>query len=229
MPTRGERDFARLPRLAAWLYDWLLRIPPAEEQAKEIALVIASRVPSGRLLDVGTGPGRLLLEIHKCNPGLLLFGLDISAAMIRRAESNLRSINVDLRQGNINNAPYESNYFDAITSVGSLYLWDQPVRCIDEIFRILKGGSSAYLYESYRDYDPDQFSEALSANVRAIDPIRRRLSPVALRKQLRMTYRSGEYAQILDRSKFAATYTVDRATLARLPVWLRITLTKPLQ
>ena len=227
MASRGEADFARLPGIAAWIYDWLLRIPPAEAQTREIARDLASRVDAGRVLDIGTGPGRLLAELHRLNGTLELFGLDISAAMVRRARGNLQGVAADLRQGNIRATDYEDGFFDAIVSVGSFYIWDQPAESVDEVYRILKPGRSACLFESYRDCDVRQFQRTLAANLATVDPVRRPISRLALTKQLRMTYSTGEYARIFDCTRFAGSYTLTRVTLANLPVWLRITLTKP--
>lgn len=226
MTSRGEKDFARFPRFAAWLYDWLLRTTPAETQTVEIARDLASRVDGGRLLDIGTGPGWLLLEVHKLNPRFELYGLDVSAEMVQRAKNNLKGVNVELRHGSIRSTGYKNDFFDLITSTGSFYLWDQPMECVDEIHRILKVGRSACLFESYRDHDTQEFRRALVANLAKVDSIRRPLCRFALKKQLRMTYRTEEFARILDRSKFANNYALTKVKLAGLPIWLRITLNK---
>jgi ubiquinone/menaquinone biosynthesis C-methylase UbiE len=60
------------------------------------------------VLDVGTGHGRLLLELHLQNKAFELFGLDVSASMLRRARINLKGVDVDLRGGSIRNTGYES-------------------------------------------------------------------------------------------------------------------------
>lgn len=226
MASRGERDFAHLPGFAAWLYEWLLQSTPAEAQTAEIARDLASRLGSGRVLDIGTGPGMLLLALHKLNSAFELFGLDISAAMVRRAGRNLKGVDADLRQGSIRKTDYDSDFFDAITCVGSFYLWDEPVACADEIYRILKPGRAAYLYESYRDYDPQEFERAFAANLIRVSPWKRPISRSAFRKQLRMTYRTDEYARIFDSTRFAGSYELTKVKLAGLPVWLRITLKK---
>jgi len=125
------------------------------------------------------GPGRLLLEIHRLSPNLELYGLDVSASMVERARKNLHGIRVDLRQGTIRHTAYESNFFAIVACVGSFYLWDHPEESADEIFRILKEGQSAYLFEVYRDLNQDEFHRALQHSLCQLDPVRS--SPQSLR------------------------------------------------
>ena len=74
MGSRGENSFAHFPRFGAKLYDDSMKTKIIELHTKEIAEDLVSRTTSGRMLVVGTGPGRLVQEIHKLNPGLKLFG-----------------------------------------------------------------------------------------------------------------------------------------------------------
>ncbi|MBI4674188.1 MAG: class I SAM-dependent methyltransferase [Chloroflexi bacterium] len=224
--SRGEQNFVKLPRFGASLYDRLTHIRAVETQVKEIAQDLCARVKQGRLLDVGTGPGRVLLEIHKRNPQLELCGLDIADAMVQLAKQNLAGIDVDLRQGNIRRTSYADDAFDLVTCTGSFYLWDYPEECLDEIHRILKKDRSAYLFETHRDYDGDEFRRAMRANLRQENLLQRMLTPIFLEKQLGMTYRTAEVAEIIKRTKFADSFTLEEITLASMPVWLRITLTK---
>jgi len=45
---------------------------------KSIAEEVSQRVPSGRVLDAGTGPGYLPIEICRRNTSLEITGIDIS-------------------------------------------------------------------------------------------------------------------------------------------------------
>ena len=92
MKTRGERYFVGLPRLGAWLYDRFLYAEPIQDRIAEIAHDPMTGTERGKLLDVGTGPGRLLAEINRLNPDFALLGLDISAAMIKVARKILLNI-----------------------------------------------------------------------------------------------------------------------------------------
>lgn len=177
MSNRGEGSFVNLPRFGARLYDILTRTKAIQAQFREITPYLVSQISHGRLLDVGTGPGWLLLEIYRLNPEIELFGLDISDSMVQLAKKNLSGIRADLRQGNIHNTNYESNFFDVITCTGSFYLWDHPEECLEEIHRILRDNQSAYLFETYRDFDNGEFRQTLKANLQKENLLRRLITP----------------------------------------------------
>lgn len=168
----------------------------------------------------------MLAEINQLNSNIDLFGLDISESMVQQAKKNLVDIKVDLRQGNIQHTDYPDDFFDVISCTGSFYLWNSPETCLEEIHRILKHGCSAYLFETYKDYNPDDFTKALRANLQRENRLSKFLVPFFLKKQLRMTYQINEFSEIFERTKFVKSFTVDKITLAGLPIWLRIKLTK---
>ena len=226
MKSRGESHFIHLPRFGAWLYDKFLSVEPIQARISEIAHALAPMTNCGRLLDVGMGPGRLLLEFRRLNPNIELFGLDISASMVEQARKNLVGVRADLRQGTIRHTSYESNSFTIVTCVGSFYLWDYPEESLEEICRILIGRQSAYFFEVYKDVNQDEFHEALQQNLCQLDPVRRLVGPAALRKALRMAYRVEDFVKIINRTSFADSYAIERVKLAGMPMWLRITLTK---
>ena len=226
MKTRGERYFERLPRIGAWLYDKFLNAEPIQTRIEEIALDLVSVTKNGKLLDVGTGPGRLLAGINRLNPDLELFGLDISASMIRLAHKNLQNIPVKLQVGSIRQTEYESDFFTTVTSVGSFYQWDYPEESLEEIFRILKIGKSAYLFEVYKDINEIEYRNALNDNLLQLNLVRRLVGPLALRKSLNMSYRSDDFARIIEKTSFARNYTLEKIKLSGLPIWMKIKLNK---
>lgn len=221
-----ESHFLHMPRCAALLYDWFMRMKPTQAQTCEVAQRLVARIDSGRLLDIGTGHGRLLLEVHRLNPRLELFGLDISPAMIEVARQNLKGISVELRPGRAEHTGYAGDFFDLVTCTGSLYLWDYPEEGMEEIFRILKPGRSAYLFEVYKDVDRIAFRSALRTRLRELDPVRRLLGLCALNKALRLAYRADEYAGMVKNASFAHSFAIEKIQLASVPMWLQITLAK---
>lgn len=224
--TRGEVQFSKLPRFAASLYSRLTRTPSLEQQYREIAALLSGQVNSGRLLDVGTGPGSLLLELHRLNPDLQLYGLDISRAMIDLARKNLAGVAADLRLANVCATGYEGDFFDTVICTGSFYLWDRPDEGLEEIYRILKPSHSAHLFEARRDYDRQAYKVALNANLKREGLAMRLFGPLLLAKALRMGYIADEVAEIVGRTRFAGGCRIENLSLVGLPVWMHIQLSK---
>ncbi len=224
---RGEKDFIGLPSIGAALYDYFTDARPNRMTVAEIARDLAEQVPHGRLLDIGPGPGKLLAEVHRINPRIELFGLDISESMIKLAQERLAHCRVVLHQGTIEKSNFPDNYFEVITATGSFYLWERPEACLNEICRILKPGGTAVIFETYRDYDTDALEEVLKENLREENILRRTISPFFLKKQLGMTYSSGEVTDIINNTSFAHSFRIQKIALASTPIWLRIALKKP--
>jgi ubiquinone/menaquinone biosynthesis C-methylase UbiE len=227
MKTRGEKQYINMPTFAARLYDNLTSVKGVNKAFEEIAEFIGSRLKQGKLLDVGTGPGRLLLEINRKNPRLDLSGLDISESMLEVAKQNLSYIkNLDLQIGNIVKTTYPDNFFDCIVSSGSFYNWDKPAEGLNEILRILKSGQTAYIFESNRDYDEKLLDTRLKVNLKGYNFIRRFISKYFMKKQLRMTYSVPEFEGIIKQTAFSKNYRIQQIDLGNLPVWVRIELIK---
>ena len=226
MKSRGETQFLTFPGFAAGLYCRLTRTRPLQQQYHEIAAYLTGQVHSGRLLDVGTGPGWLLLEVHKLNPELRLYGLDISKAMIGLAQKNLVGVRTDLKMANVCATGYEADFFDAVVCTGSFYLWDRPEQGLEEIFRILKSGCSAHLFETNRDYDRNAYRKGLKANLKREGLAMRLFGPLLLAKALPMAYRRDEVETIVGRTSFAGRGRIENVALAGLPIWMHIQLTK---
>lgn len=227
MKTRGEYQYINMPAFGARLYDNLTSIKGVNRGFEEIADFIDNQLEHGRILDIGTGPGRLLYEISKKNPSFNLFGIDISKSMIVVASQNLQNVkNVDLRVGNIVATEYPSDYFDCIVSTGSLYNWDRPVESLNEVFRILKPGKTAYIFESTKDHDKKLLKARLKINLKEYNYVRRSLSKYFLNRQLRMTYTIKEFHEIVRQTEFNNSYNIKQTELGNLPIYLLLDLRK---
>jgi ubiquinone/menaquinone biosynthesis C-methylase UbiE len=227
MKTRGEKQYIKMPAFAARLYDNLTSVKGISKSFEEIADFIGTVMKEGKLLDVGTGPGRLIVEISKKNPGLDLYGLDISASMLAVARKNIRSIKrVDLQVGSIAKTEYADDFFSCIVSTGSFYNWDKPVEGLNEIFRILKPGKTAYIFDTQRDYNRKLLRQRLAENLKDYSFIRKNISGFFLKRQLRMTYSIPELHAIMDQSKFCKSYAIHEVVLGNLPIYVRTELRK---
>jgi ubiquinone/menaquinone biosynthesis C-methylase UbiE len=224
--TRGETQFARIPRLAAWAFDTFMGGENAAFYT-EFARDIATQVCAGRLLDVCSGPGRLLDELAGMLPEVELLGLDLSLAMVRRAQRRLGS-RAAVVCAPVAAIPYADASVDVVVCTASFYQWDAPVVGLNEIHRVLKPGGVALLYETYRDGDSAEIRAALKRKLAGSVSIRERLLPPVLLRHVRMTYTRAELVEVMERSRFAGSWRLDPRLIAELPGWVRVTLTRGL-
>jgi ubiquinone/menaquinone biosynthesis C-methylase UbiE len=117
---------------------------------RRLAADIAGVAPDGgAVLDVGTGPGVLLIELATRRPDLRLAGVDLSADMIAAATRNLEPFGdrVTARVGDVTSLPFPDRSFDLVVSTLSLHHWDDPKAAVPELARILRPGGRAYIYD----------------------------------------------------------------------------------
>lgn len=114
---------------------------------RRIAADLALAAPHGAaVLDVGTGPGVLLVELGRRRPDLRLTGVDLSEDMVAAATKNLHGA-ADVRVADAAELPFETDGFDLVVSTFSLHHWSDPDAAGDELRRVLKPGGSVYVYD----------------------------------------------------------------------------------
>jgi ubiquinone/menaquinone biosynthesis C-methylase UbiE len=219
-------------RFAAKLQDAVSKRREEVGLYKEIAEQLPLR-DTGRLLDVGTGSGLQLKVIRDMRSSLELFGLDVSGAAIDVARENLRGMEVDMREGSIEQTSYADGFFDLVTCHSSMSYWENPVACFDEIHRILKPGGSAVLFEPQKDIDMDTVVETIRAKLADKSRLRRFLAVSMNKYGLRYGRRIGlnlyseaELEELATRSRFGKNNSIERTVLQDLPIFVRITLEK---
>lgn len=144
--NRHRSKAATIDGHASTRYDFMAR-HLIRRVYRRIADDIALAAPhGGNLLDVGTGPGVLLVEIAKRRPDLRLTGVDLSEDMVAVAERNLRGIGT-ARIGDAAELPFEDDSFDMIVSSFSLHHWEYPEAAGIELGRVLRPGCRTYLYD----------------------------------------------------------------------------------
>jgi ubiquinone/menaquinone biosynthesis C-methylase UbiE len=145
--SANVRDFD-LPSAGA--YDALVATALEGFYAR-IAREVAAAHPRGNLLEVGSGPGRLAMRLARENPGITLTGVDISGAMVeraaRRAAGASLSERVRFEVGDVAALPLSDGEFDGVVSTLSLHHWSDPASGLAEIYRVLKPGGEARIYD----------------------------------------------------------------------------------
>jgi SAM-dependent methyltransferase len=143
----------KMPAAAAVFYNWL-----ALRFFRRFYAVIAGEVPlreDGFCLDVGTGPGMLPIEMSRRFPGANIFGIDASEKMVELARKNKEAFalsdNVKFGRMDANELCFPDCSFDMIVSTFSMHHWKAPVRVLNEIYRCLKPGGEAWIYDGCAD------------------------------------------------------------------------------
>jgi ubiquinone/menaquinone biosynthesis C-methylase UbiE len=113
---------------------------------------------------VGTGPARLLIELNRRAPELDLVGVDISPAMVTRAQANLAKHRltgrIEVFVSEAGRYPFPDASFDIAVSTGSIHHWKQPGAELAEMFRVLKPGGRALIYDMVQDPPRDTYRQA---------------------------------------------------------------------
>jgi ubiquinone/menaquinone biosynthesis C-methylase UbiE len=121
---------------------------------RRIADDIADAAPEGGdVLDVGTGPGLLPVEIANRRPDLRITAIDLSADMVAAAGRNLGS-RATVRVGDVAALPFDDHSFDLVVATLTAHHWDDPAGGTAEIARVLRPGGRFYVYDfGFAPYD----------------------------------------------------------------------------
>ncbi len=130
---------------------------------RRIAADINNR--AGNILDIGTGPGRLPIEIAKQIENVKVFGIDLSQDMIKIAKRNADKEGVgdrvEFRVGSAYNTGFEDNSIDLVVSTGTIHHLSKPLTAFNEIYRILRRGGEAWLFDGRKDATRAEFEETV--------------------------------------------------------------------
>lgn len=154
-----------IPAVGARFYNTISGTTMFQRNYDHVAQDILTYCPNGKILDIGTGPARLLIALHRHCPQLQLVGIDVSAPMVEKARDNIGAAGVlneiEVKQAEAKNLPFEDGSFDAVVSTGSIHHWKEPRTCIAETYRVLKGGGHALLYDVVSDTPKDVIAESV--------------------------------------------------------------------
>lgn len=121
----------------------------------EHAWQLVRQWPTGRGLDVGCGPGQILLQLAERLPGWEWIGVDRSPTMIGCAEQRLRqhgkssSARVILLVADGNCLPFADGVFDLVVCNSVLHHLEHPERVLAEMARVLRP-AGAFLLRDLR-------------------------------------------------------------------------------
>ena len=108
-------------------------------------LIHGAGLEAGRVLDLGCGPGQILIMMKQRWPNLHITGLDAGPAMIDKARADASAAGLDityevLRLGpnGETKLPYNDAEFDIVTCNSVLHHLTNPINALDEMARVAK-------------------------------------------------------------------------------------------
>jgi ubiquinone/menaquinone biosynthesis C-methylase UbiE len=186
---------------------------------RKIVNDIVEKMQFGTILDLGSGPGYLSIEIAKRAVELKVYGLDLSRQMVKIARGHAKGVeNVRFEFGNAVALPFKDNSVDFIVSTGSLHHWKKPTKVFDECNRVLKNGKEGWIYDPCPDALKNEGDKA-----------KKRYGFSGYRVLIKITELHGftkeEYESkikaILDQTTFKDNYQMELTD-----IWMKITLKK---
>jgi ubiquinone/menaquinone biosynthesis C-methylase UbiE len=123
--------------------------------ARQIVRFSTPVVAGSTLVDLGTGPGLLSVELCKLVPQVKVIGVDPSAEMLEIARKNAGEAgvsNYEARLGKAERIPMRASSVGVVVSQSSLHEWDDPQEGFSEVFRVLEAGGSLMLKDYSRTW-----------------------------------------------------------------------------
>lgn len=121
---------------------------------RRIVTDVTTAAPAGtiRVLDVGTGPGRVPLAIARAAPQLRIDGIDRSPAMVAAAQRAGTAAGladrVTFEIADVAELQYPDATFDLIISSLSLHHWSDPHAALRELRRVLAPAGQVWIYDA---------------------------------------------------------------------------------
>ena len=120
---------------------------------------------SGTVLDIGTGPGRLPIEIAKQVVNAQVVGIDLSEDMVKIAKGHAEKAGladrVKFKVASAYNTGSEDNSVNLVVSTGMFHHLKEPIRGFNEIYRILRPGGQAWIFDGRKDVTKAEFEETV--------------------------------------------------------------------
>ena len=129
----------------------------------EAAFIHLSLKDDDRVLDIGFGGGYLLGKIISTVTEGFTAGIDVSPVMVEncriRYQEEIKSERVEIQCGRAESLPYLDGTFTKVSSVNSIFYWDDAEKGISEIYRVLDdGGMLVLTYTCKKDLESKGFA-----------------------------------------------------------------------
>lgn len=143
---------------------------------------------SGRVLDIGCGPGQVALLIAETLPATEVVGVDLARTMLEVAERHRAASKVGDRVrfdlGDAKGLPYEDGAFDVVCSNTILHHIPDPQPFLAEAWRVLKPGGALLIRDLFRPRDAAELDRLVTEHAADANPTQRELFRASLHAAL---------------------------------------------
>jgi len=180
---------------------------------RRLAQQVAEMVSAGAtILELAPGPGYLAIELAKLG-NYRIVGLDISATFVEIAQAKAKEagVAIDFRQGNAAHMPLPDGQFDFMVCSAAFKNFAEPLKALDEIFRVLKPGGKALIIDLQADVSLEAIDKYIREDL-AMTGINYLLTKWTFRLMLiKRAYTKDAIRQLVSQSKFKTCKIEDDA------------------
>lgn len=173
------------------------------DEFARLARRIAGQLPHGsNVLEVAPGPGYFSIELAKLGP-YSVTGLDISRTFvdIARKKAAEAGVQVNFRQGNASSLPFANDTFDYLLCRAAFKNFGQPLRALQEMWRVLKPGGRGLIIDLRKDASRESINHAVDAM--GLNAINRVMTKLVFRTSLlKNAYTRNQFELMLAQASF---------------------------
>ena len=169
---------------------------------KEYANLATSHVlEGGSVLEIATGPGYFCIELAKLGD-FKITGLDISNDLIKIARTNAQQagVKVDFLQGNASTLQFPDRAFDFIFCSWAIKNFMEPIKALNEMYRVLKPGGTALIIDLNHDAASQEWNRySSSLGIKGVSALFMKL---AFRIQRSGAYSKSKFVELIQHTPF---------------------------
>jgi ubiquinone/menaquinone biosynthesis C-methylase UbiE len=139
---------------------------------------------SGHMLDLGTGPAHMPIEICERDRGARITGVDLAHHMLRVGKSNVDESGledrIELLHGDAKDLGFEDGQFDAVYSNTILHHIPDPRPFLREAARLVRPGGALLIRDLFRPLDEARLAELVELHAAGCNDYQRDLFAASL-------------------------------------------------
>jgi ubiquinone/menaquinone biosynthesis C-methylase UbiE len=153
METKKLEKFVLTDKTIRKFESYMRKYPKLYQYTTEIVKKnILKKADKPVIIDLGSGPGLLSLEMGKQINGARIIAIDPSDKMLELANKNVRTEGFQTINGTSDHIDLKNDFADIVVSRFSLTYWEKPMESFIEIHRVLKPGGKFILEALNKDF-----------------------------------------------------------------------------